>query len=332
MIETPMRRRDFIALLSAAAGAYPLVASAQAPVMPLIGFLNSASPEPAAPFVAAFRRGLDRTGYVDGRNVVIEYRWAEGQYDRLPALTEELIRRKVAVIAATGGLITAQVAKVATSTIPVLFIAGFDPVKEGLVASMNRPGGNATGVSVYTTELGAKRLEQLRELLPGLAKVAALVNPHSILIEVEKKDLEAAGRIAGIELFVVEASSANDFEKAFSDAVNAGANALIVPADPFFTSRRSQLVALASRYRLPATYPWSQYVDVGGLMSYGPTLTWAYEEIGAYAGRILKGTKPDALPVQLPTTFEMAINLNTAKSLGLSIPPFLLARADRVVE
>jgi putative ABC transport system substrate-binding protein len=332
MIETPMRRRDFIALLSAAAGAYPLAASAQAPVMPLIGFLNSASPEPATPLVAAFRRGLERTGYVEGRNVVIEYRWAEGRYDRLPALIEELIRRKVAVIAATGGLVTAQVAKVATSTIPVLFIAGFDPVKEGLVASMNRPGGNATGVSVYTTELGAKRLEQLRELLPGLAKVAALVNPHGILIEIEKKDLEAAGRIAGIELSVVEASSENDFGRAFSDAVNAGANALIVPADPFFTSRRSQLVALASRYRLPATYPWSQYVDVGGLMSYGPTLTWAYEEIGAYAGRILKGTKPDALPVQLPTTFEMAINLSTAKSLGLSIPPFLLARANRVIE
>jgi putative ABC transport system substrate-binding protein len=332
MIETPMRRRDFIALLGAAAGAYPLVASAQAPVMPLIGFLNSASPEPAAPLVAAFRRGLDRTGYVEGRNVMIEYRWAEGQYDRLPALTEELIRRKVAVIAATGGLVTAQAAKAATSTIPILFIAGFDPVGEGLVASINRPGGNATGVSVYTTELGPKRLEQLRELLPAVAKIAMLVNPDSVSTEVEKEDLGAAARSVGIQLFAVQARSEGDFERAFRDAVDVGANALIVSADAFFTSLRHQLVALAARHSLPASYPWSQYADAGGLMSYGPTLTWAYEQIGVYAGRILKGARPNALPVQLPTTFEMVINLNTAKSLGLSIPPFLLARANRVIE
>jgi putative ABC transport system substrate-binding protein len=326
-----MRRRDFTAFLGAAA-AYPLVASAQAPVMPLIGFLNSASPDPAAPLVAAFRRGLDRAGYVEGQNVAIEYRWADGQYDRLPALTEELIRRKVAVIAATGGLVTAQAAKAATSTIPVLFIAGFDPVKEGLVSSIGRPGGNATGVSVYTTELGAKRLEQLRELLPGVAKVAMLVNPQSISTEIEKKDLEAAAATVGIQLLVVEARSEINFEKAFSDAVDAGANALIVSADAFFTSRRGQLVALAARHLLPASYPWSQYADDGGLMSYGPTLTWAYEQIGVYAGRILKGAKPDALPVQLPTNFEMVINLKTAKSLGLSIPPFLIARTNRVIE
>jgi putative ABC transport system substrate-binding protein len=326
------RRRDFIALLGAATAASPLAVVAQAPAPPIIGFLNNASPAPAAPLVAAFRRGLERAGYVEGRNVAIEYRWAEGQYDRLPALTEELIRRNVAVIAATGGLVTAQVAKAATSTIPILFIAGFDPVGEGLVSSINRPGGNATGVSVYTTELGPKRLEQLRELLPAVAKVAMLVNPGSISTEVEKEDLGAAARTVGIQLFAVPARSEDDLERAFRDAVAAGANALIVSADAFFTSRRQQVVALAARHSLPASYPWSQYADAGGLMSYGPTLIWAYEQIGGYAGRILKGARPDALPVQLPTTFEMVINLTAAKSLGLSVPPLLLARANRVID
>jgi putative ABC transport system substrate-binding protein len=332
MIETRMRRREFIALLGAATAACPLAVFAQAPVMPVIGFLNNASPAPAAPLVTAFRRGLDRAGYVEGRNVAIEYRWAEGQYDRLPALAGELIGRNVAVIAATGGLVTAQAAKAATSTIPVLFIAGLDPVQEGLVASINRPGGNATGVSVYTAELGAKRLEQLRELLPAVARVAMLVNPDSISTETEKEDLGAAARGVGIQLVVVHARSEGEVERAFGDAVAAGAGALIVSADAFFTSRRQQLVALAARHALPASYPWAQYADAGGLMSYGPTLTWAYEQIGTYAARILKGAKPESLPVQLPTTFEMVINLNTAKSLGLTIPPFLLARANRVIE
>jgi ABC-type uncharacterized transport system substrate-binding protein len=327
-----MRRRDFVAVLGAAAAEYPLAVFAQAPAMPVIGFLNNASADPAAPLVTAFHRGLDRAGYVVGRNVAIEYRWAEGQYDRLPALIGELIRRRVAVIAATGGLVTAQAAKAATSTIPILFIAGFDPVGEGLVASINRPGGNATGVSVYTAELGPKRLEQLRELLPAVAKVAMLVNPDSVSTEVEKEDLGAAARSVGIQLFPVHARSEDELERAFRDAVAVGANALIVSADAFFTSRRQQLVALAARHSLPASYPWSQYADAGGLMSYGPTLTWAYEQIGGYAGRILKGAKPDALPVQLPTTFEMVINLNSAKSLGLSVPPLLLARASRVIE
>jgi putative ABC transport system substrate-binding protein len=289
MVAFRMRRRDVIALLGAAAAACPLAAFAQTPALPLVGFLNNASPDPAAPLVTAFRRGLDRTGYVEGRNVAIEYRWAEGRYDRLPALAEELIRRRVAVIAATGGLVTAQVAKAATSTIPILFIAGFDPVGEGLVASINRPGGNATGVSVYTTELGPKRLEQLRELLPALAKVAMLVNPDSISTEVEKEDLGAAARGVGIQLLPVPARSEAEVERAFGDAVAAGADALIVSANAFFTSRRDQLVALAARHSLPASYPWSQYADAGGLMSYGPTLTWAYQQIGDYAGRILKG-------------------------------------------
>lgn len=327
-----MRRRDFIALLGGGAAAWPFAARAQGPALPVIGFLNSASPAPAAPLLAAFHQGLATAGYVEHRNVAIEYRWAEGQYDRLHALAADLVGRKVAVIAATGGLVTAQAAKAATSTIPILFIAGFDPVQEGLAASINRPGGNATGVGVYTTELGRKRLELLRELLPKVAKIAMLVNPHSISTAIERKDLEDAARTAGLPFLVVEARAESDLEKAFGNTVDQGAGALIVSADAFFTSRRDQIVALAARHALPTSYPWSQYADAGGLMSYGPTLTWAYGQVGAYAGRILKGARPETLPVQLPTTFQMVINLQTAKALGVSVPPFLLARADRVIE
>jgi len=324
-------RRNFLALLSGAA-AYPLTARAQASRLPVIGFLNSASPGPAAPLLAAFQRGLARGGYVEGRNVAIEYRWAEGHYDRLRPLADDLVRRKVAVIATTGGLVTARAAKAATSSIPVLFIAGFDPVQEGLAVSINRPGGNATGVGVYTAELGPKRLGLLRELLPALGKVAMLVNPHSISTEIERLDLEDAARNMGLQFAVVQAENESELDGALKAAVNGGAGALIVSADAFFTSRRDQIVALAARHSLPASYPWSQYADAGGLMSYGPTLTWAYEQVGVYATRILKGAKPESLPVQLPTTFEMVINLRTAKSLGLTVPPFLAARADRVIE
>jgi len=327
-----MRRRDFLALLGSMAAAGSLRAEAQTPAMPVIGFLNSASPGPAATLVAAFRHGLNKAGYVEGQNVAIEYRWAEGQYDRLRGMASDLVRRNVSLIAATGGLVVAQAAKGATSTIPVLFIAGFDPVREGLAASINRPGGNATGVSVYTAELGPKRLELLRELLPNVVKIAMLVNPRSISTEIERKDLEEATRGTGLQLLVLEASAEGDLEKAVNDAVNQSAGALIVSADAFFTSRRSQIVALAAQYALPASYPWLQYAEAGGLISYGPNLTWAYEQIGVYASRILKGAKPEDLPVQLPTTFEMVINLKTAKALGLSIPPFVLARADRVIE
>ena len=327
-----MRRRDFLALLGSMAAAGSLRAEAQTPAMPVIGFLNSASPGPAATLVAAFRHGLNKAGYVEGQNVAIEYRWAEGQYDRLRGMASDLVRRNVSLIAATGGLVVAQAAKGATSTIPVLFIAGFDPVREGLAASINRPGGNATGVSVYTAELGPKRLGLLRELLPNVVKIAMLVNPGSISTEIERKDLEEATRGTGLQLLVLEASAEGDLEKAVNDAVNQSAGALIVSADAFFTSRRSQIVALAAQYALPASYPWLQYAEAGGLISYGPNLTWAYEQIGVYASRILKGAKPEDLPVQLPTTFEMVINLKTAKALGLSIPPFVLARADRVIE
>ena len=327
-----MRRRCFIALLVGAAAAWPLGARAQTSAMPVIGFLNSASPAPAAPLVAAFHQALQRNGYTKGRNVAIEYRWAEGRYDRLRGLADDLVNRKVALIAATGGLVTAQAAKAATSTIPVLFIAGFDPVQEGLASSINRPGGNATGVGVYTTELGRKRLELLRELLPGVAKVAMLVNPHSISTAIERRDLEEAARLAGLVLFVVEARAESELEKAFVEAAAQRAGALIVSADALFTSRRSQITALAAQHALPASYPWPQYADAGGLMSYGPSLTWAYEQIGEYSSRILQGAKPEDLPVQLPTKFELVFNLKAAKSLDLAVPPFLLARAHRVVE
>jgi ABC-type uncharacterized transport system substrate-binding protein len=327
-----MERREFITLLGSAAAAWPLAAYAQAPAMPVIGFLNNASPGPAGPLVAAFHRALVKAGYVEGRNVTVEYRWAEGQYDRLRPLADDLVRRKVAVIVATGGTVTAQAAKAATFTIPVLFIVGFDPVQEGLTSSINRPGGNATGISVYTVELGRKRLGLLRELLPSVGKIAMLVNPHSISTAVERTDLEEAGRTAGLQLFVVEARTESDLEKAFSGAVHHGAGALIVSADAFFTSQRGQIVALAAQHALPASYPWPQYAYAGGLMSYGPSLTWAYEEVGVYVGRILKGAKPEDLPVQLPTRFEMVINLNTAKALGIEVPPTLLARADEVIE
>jgi putative tryptophan/tyrosine transport system substrate-binding protein len=326
-----IRRRNFIGLLGAAAMA-PLRAKAQAPATPVIGFLNTASPGPFATLLAAFHHGLNKAGFVEGRNLLVEYRWAEGRYDQLPALAADLVRRKVAVIAATGGLVSAQAAKAATSTIPVLFVAGFDPVQEGLVASINRPGGNATGVSVYTAELGRKRLELLRQLVPGLTKIAMLVNPQSVSTEIETNDLGEAARALGVELHVLPAATANGIENAFGEAANRGAGALIVSADSFFTSRRDQLVTLAARHALPASYPWSQYAEAGGLFSYGTTLTWAYEQIGTYVARILKGARPADLPVQLPTTFDMVINLKTAQSLGISVPPFLLAIADRVIE
>lgn len=327
-----MRRREFITVLGGATVAWPLRARAQTRTVPTIGFLNSASPAAAEPLLRAFLRALEKAGYAEGRNVAIEYRWAEGDYSRLPDLAADLVRLKVAVIAATGGLVAAKAAEAATSTIPVLFIAGFDPVREGLASSINRPGGNATGVSVYTAELGRKRLDLLRVLLPDVSKVAMLVNPGAISTEIETKDLEAAAQSARLELIVVQASEERDFETAFSEAADRGAGALIVLADPFFTSRYAQIVALAARYALPASYPWSRYASAGGLISYGPRLAWAYEQIGVYAALILKGAKPADLPIQLPTKFRTVINLKTAKSLGLTVPPQMLALADEVIE
>ena len=300
--------------------------------MPVVGFLNSASPGAARPFVDAFRLALEKAGFIEGRNLTIAYRWAEGNYSQLPALANDLVRLNVAVIAATGGLVTAKAAEAATSTIPVLFIAGFDPVREGLASSINHPGGNATGVSVYTAELGRKRLELLRALLPRLSRVAMLVNPGATSTEVEAKDLGAAAQDAKLDLIVIPASTVSDLETAFGEAARRRAGAVIVSADAFFTSRYAQIVALAARHSLPASYPWSRYASAGGLFSYGPPLTWAYEQIGVYTAEILKGASPGDLPIQLPTKFQTVINLKTAKSLGLAVPPQLLALADEVIE
>ena len=323
-----MRRRAFIAALGGAA-AWPWVARAQQPAMPVIGFLNSASPGPFALLLSAFHEGLKDGGYVEGKNVTVEYRWANGQYDRLPALAADLVRRRVTVIAATGGTATAQAAKAATTTIPVLFIAGADPVGDGLVSSFNRPGGNVTGVSVYTSELAPKRLELLRELVPKATKIALLVNPENA---VDSQDAQNMMQRAGLPLLILSATVETEFEREFVSASQHGAQALLVSADPFFNSRRTQLVALAARYAMPAAYPWSEYAKAGGLMSYGTSIPGAYRQIGQYVTRILKGEKPADLPVQQPTKFELVINLKTAKTLGLTVPPQLLARADEVIE
>jgi putative ABC transport system substrate-binding protein len=323
-----MKRREFIAGLGGAA-TWPLAARAQQPAMPVIGFLNSASPGPFALLLSAFHEGLKDGGYVESKNVTVEYRWANGQYDRLPALAADLVRRRVTVIAATGGTTTAQAAKVATTTIPILFIAGANPVGDGLVSSFNRPGGNVTGVSVYTSELAPKRLELLRELVPKATKIALLVNPENAA---DSQDAQNMMQRAGLPLLTLSARVETELEREFISATQQGAQALLVSADPFFNSRRTQLVALAARYAMPAAYPWNEYAKAGGLMSYGTSIPGAYRQIGQYVTRILKGEKPADLPVQQPTKFELVINLKTAKALGLEIPPRLLARADEVIE
>lgn len=335
-----MRRRDFLIHVAGGVVAWPVAAHAQSRTMPVIGFLNSGSQEALAALVNAFRAGLSEEGYAEGRNVAIEYRWAQGDYDRLPALSQDLVRRQVTVIAATGGTMSGLAAKAATSTIPILFIAGSDPVAVGLVASFSRPGGNATGVNVYTTEMVGKRLGLLRELAPKAATIALLVNPgatsaefeRKFANELERKDITGAADAAGVKLLVIEAAAANDLPAAFDRATKNDANALIVSADPFFSSARAQIVALAARERLPAIYPWRQYAEAGGLMSYGPSIKDTYRQIGVYAGRLLKGAKPGELPVQRPMRYELLINLKGANALGLDVPPMLLARADEVIE
>ena len=326
-----MQRRVFLAGL-ASGMAWPLRAAAQTQAVPVIGFLNTASPGPFAPLVAAFREGLKDGGYIEGQNVAIEYRWAEGQYDRLPALAADLVRRQVAVIAATGGTVSARAAKAATSTIPVLFIGGANPVSEGLVSSFNRPGGNVTGVSTYMSELAPKRLELLRELVPKATKIASLINPENAADWRAMEDMEPAARIAKVSLLTFEAKVENEFEPAFNALVRQGAEALLVSADPIFNSRRAQLVALTARHAIPTAYPWREYAIAGGLMSYGPSISGLYRQIGQYVTRILKGDKPGDLPVQNPTKFELLINLKTARALGLTVPTTLLVAADEVIE
>jgi putative ABC transport system substrate-binding protein len=327
-----VKRREFITLLSGAAATWPLAARAQQPAMPVIGFLNIASPRAFAGFVAAFHRGLNAGGYVEGRNVTIEYRWAEGDYDRLLEQAADLVKRQVALIVATGGTTPALVAKNATGTIPILFISGANPVDQGLVTSFGRPDGNATGVSVYTSELVGKRLQLLRELLPRAAMIAVLGNPTGVVHNLEAKDLQQAADAAGLQLLILEVTAESGFEAAFALADQQRADGLFVSADAFFTSQRNRIIELAARHRLPAAYPWREYALAGGLMSYGSSITDAYRLIGEYAARILKGAKPADLPVIQPTKFDLVINLKTAKALGLTVPDKLLALADEVIE
>jgi putative ABC transport system substrate-binding protein len=324
-----MNRREIMALLGGAA-VWPVAARAQQP-MPMVGFLNSASAWESADQVAAFRQGLGETGYFEGRNVLIEFRWAEGHYERLPSMAADLARRGVSVLAAMGTP-SLLPAKTATSTIPIVFRIGVDPVELGLVASMNRPGGNLTGVVSLNVELEPKRLELLREVAPDAKLIGLLLNPTSPNAETQSRDLQLAAGILGLQLHVLNVSSERDFDQAFATLAQLRAGALIVASDPFFTTRSEQLVALELRYSIPAIHSYRQYAVAGGLMSYGGSLADSYRLPGVYTGRILKGEKAGDLPVQQATKVELIINLKTAKSLGLTVPLALLTRADEVIE
>jgi putative ABC transport system substrate-binding protein len=327
-----MRRREFITILGGAAVAWPFAVRAQQKATQVIGFLDAASLGSYAPYVAGFRQGLSETGYVEGKNVAIEYRWADGRVDRLPALAAELVSRKVDLIATSGGPRPALAAKSATSTIPIVFGTGGDPVRDGIVASFARPGGNLTGFSVMTTELMPKRFELLSELVSQAGVFALLVNPNNPNAEPIILDVRETARAMRVQLVILRASTEGEIDAAFATLVKSHAGALSVGGDVFFNSRREQLVALAAHYAVPAIYELREFAAAGGLISYGPSLLAAYRQLGIYAGRILNGAKPADLPVQQPTTFELAVNLKTAKSLGLTVPPSILARADEVIE
>ena len=326
-----MKRREFITLLGSTAAGWPLLARAQQRAMPVIGFLNSTSADGYASYLAAFRQGLKEAGYIEGQNVAIEYRWAEGQYDRLPAMAGDLVRRQVTVIAATSTP-AAVAAKAATTTVPIVFTTGGDPINLGLVASLNRPGGNVTGVSNLISGLASKRLGLLRELLPATTVIASLVNPSFQDAESQLRDVEEAARALDLQPVVVRASSEREIETAFATMGQQGAGALLVTADPFFLAHCDQIVALAARGALPALYPVHDWAVAGGLMSYGTDFADSYRQAGIYVGRIVNGEKPGDLPVQRSTKFELVINLKTAKALGLMLPDKLLALADKVIE
>jgi putative tryptophan/tyrosine transport system substrate-binding protein len=325
-----MRRREFITLLTGAA-AWPLATHAQQS-MPVIGYLNGASAAEFQHLIAGFRKGLSETGYAEGRNVTIEYRYADGQYDRLPALAADLVGRKVSVIVATAGTPTIRAAKAATSTIPIVFVIGGDPVMFGFVASLSRPGGNITGMTLFGIELAAKRLGLLLELVPAAKIIGVLANPNNPITEPQISDLQAAAHTLGRQLVILKASAESDFAAVSAAIDQQHIDALVVAADPFFDDRRTQIVSVAARQKVPACYVRHEFVREGGLMSYGADVPEAFRQAGIYTGRILKGEKPADLPVMQPSKFELAINLSAAKALGLTVPSTLLSRTDEVIE
>ena len=327
-----LKRREFITLLGGAAAAWPLAVRAQQTPMPVIGLLNLTSPEPQAHAMTAFRAGLQETGYVEGQNVTVEYRWADGRYDLLPSLAAELVSRPVTVVVAIGGSRVGRAAMTATSTIPIVFVSGADPIKVGLVPSLNRPGGNATGVHLQLGVLDPKKLGLLRELAPQATLVGVLLNPNVEDFQIRVADVQEAARTVGLQIDVLRATTDSEIDAAFAALSGIRAGALVVSSNAFFNARREQIVALAARHAIPAIYDGREYAAAGGLVSYGTSLAQGYRQAGIYTARILKGTKPADLPVQAPTKYELFINMKTAKALGLTVPDTLLARADEVIE
>jgi putative ABC transport system substrate-binding protein len=328
-----MRRRDFITLIGGAAVAWPLAARAQQPALPVVGFIRDGSADGSARLVAAFRKGLNETGYVEGQNVTVEYHWLEGQYDRLPALMSDLVRRQVAVIATIGTTQVALAAKAATTTIPIVFGEGEDPVGLGLVASLARPGGNATGMNFFNTEVIAKRLRLLHDLVPNAVRIAVLVNPaNAATAETTLREVQQAAPTLGLQIQILNASTISEIDAAFATLAREHSDALFVAGEAFFVSRAVQLITLTTRDRIPATYSLRDYVAVGGLMSYGTDIADSFRQVGVYTGSILKGAKPADLPVLQSTKFEFVINLQTARALGIEVPSGLLSIADDVIE